>query len=188
MLKHRSLSSLLQAHREVLRKYVPYYAYNFLLFPALAGPMAGKVLLGNIAAEVMRDLYSAATIYCGHIGSDVKSFPAGTKAHGRGEFYAMQVEGSQNFEVPLPISILCGALDRQIEHHLFPRFPTNRLREVAPRIRKACEEHGVHYKTGSWGAVMKSTFKHLRDLGPEGKATRAKERVQGAPFAATATA
>lgn len=186
MLKDRSLSSILQAHRQVLRKYVPYYAYNFVLFPAIAGPMAGKVLLGNVAAEVVRDLYSAATIYCGHIGPDVKSFPAGTKAHNRGEFYAMQVEASQNFEVPLPISILCGALDRQIEHHLFPRFPTNRLREVAPDVRKACKEHGAQYNMGSWGKVLKSAFKHLRDLGPKGRATRAKEKAQAVPSAAAA--
>jgi fatty acid desaturase len=183
MLKDRSLSSILQAHHQVLRKYVPYYAYNFVLFPVLAGPMAGKVLLGNVAAEVMRDVYSAATIYCGHIGPDVKSYPAGTKAQSRGEFYAMEVEASQNFEVPLPFSILSGALDRHIEHHLFPRFPTNRLREVAPDVRKACEEHGVQYNTGSWGKVLKFAFKHLRNLGPKGRTTLAKEKVQAMPAA-----
>jgi fatty acid desaturase len=188
MLKDRSRSSIFQAHREALRKYIPYYAYNFVLFPALAGPMAGKVLVGNITAELIRDLYSAATIYCGHVGPDVESFPAGTKARSRGEFYVMQVEASQNFEVPLSISILCGALDRQIEHHLFPRFPTNRLREVAADVRKACEEHGVQYNTGSWGKVLKSAFQHLRDLGPNGKTTQARERAQSESFPAAARA
>ena len=45
----------------------------------------------------------------------------------------MQVEATNNFEVSRPISILCGGLDQQIEHHLFPRLPPNRLRADRPR-------------------------------------------------------
>ena len=48
---------------------------------------------------------------------------------------AMQVEAANDFEVSLPISILCGGLDRQIEHHLFPTLAPPRLREIAPRVR-----------------------------------------------------
>jgi fatty acid desaturase len=47
----------------------------------------------------------------------------------------MQVEASSNFEVSLPVSILCGALDKQIEHHLFPTLPPQRLRQIAPEVR-----------------------------------------------------
>ena len=72
--------------------------------------MAPKVLLGNILAEVARDLYSAATIYCGHVGDDVASWPEGTRPRGRGEWYAMQIAATHNFEVPTPISILIGHL------------------------------------------------------------------------------
>ena len=102
---------------------MPYYLYNFVLFPVLAGPLFWKVLLGNVLAEVMRDVYSACTIFCGHVGHDVKSYPPGTRAHGRGQWYAMQVEATNNFEVSRPVSVLCGGLDRQIEHHLFPALP-----------------------------------------------------------------
>jgi linoleoyl-CoA desaturase len=165
VLEDRSWKSVKEAHKKALRKYVPYYLKNYVFFPLLAGPMFWKVLLGNWMAETMRDLYSAATIYCGHVGDDVASYPEGTKAKGRGEWYAMQVEATNNFEVSRPISVLCGGLDLQIEHHLFPRLPPNRLREIAPRVRAACEAHGVRYKTASWGATLKKALAHVRALG-----------------------
>jgi fatty acid desaturase len=161
----RSWKSVKEAHWKALRKYVPYYLKNYVFFPLLAGPMFWKVLLGNWMAETMRDLYSAATIYCGHVGGDVAAFPEGTRAHGRGEWYAMQCEATNNFEVSLPVSILCGGLDRQIEHHLFPRLPPNRLREIAPEVRAACEAHGVPYRTASWGATLRKALGYVRQLG-----------------------
>lgn len=174
-LKDRSRKSVRAAWRKAMRKYVPYYAKNFVFYPALAGPFFWKVLLGNWMAETMRDLYSAATIYCGHVGEDVADYPAGTRAHGRGEWYRMQIEATNNFEVPLPVSMLCGALDRQIEHHLFPRFPTNRLREVAPEIRRICREHGVEYRTDSWGRTLGSVLRRLTRLSFPSKARAAVE-------------
>ena len=84
VVKERSPEVLRTAWRKSLRKYVPYYLKNYVLFPALAGPFFWKVLLGNVLAEVMRDVYSAATIVCGHVGDDVKSWPPGTQAASRG--------------------------------------------------------------------------------------------------------
>jgi len=165
ILPDRGWKSIKEAHRKALRKWAPYYLKNYVFFPLLAGPLFWKVLLGNWMAETMRDLYSAATIYCGHVGEDVKAYDEGTRAHGRGEWYAMQVEATNNFEVSLPVSILCGGLDRQIEHHLFPRLPPNRLREIAPEVRAVCEDHGVTYRTASWGSTLKKALRHIHALG-----------------------
>jgi linoleoyl-CoA desaturase len=51
--------------------------------------MFWKVLLGNWMAETLRDIYCAATIYCGHTGEEVADFPEGTRATGKGIWYAM---------------------------------------------------------------------------------------------------
>jgi linoleoyl-CoA desaturase len=150
-----------EAWRQALSKYVPYYVREFGVFPALAGPLFWKVLLGNWMSELLRDLYSAATIYCGHIGEDVADYAPGTRAHGRADWYRMQVASANDFEVPLPVSMLCGALDRQIEHHLFPRFPPNRLREIAPEVRAACVEAGIEYRTGGWGETLGTVLRRL---------------------------
>ncbi len=75
------------------------------------------------------------------------------------------MEATNDFEVSRPLSILCGGLDRQIEHHLFPRLPPERLREVAPQVRAACEAHGVAYKTDTWGRTLAKALRHVRALG-----------------------
>ncbi len=168
VLPDRSPENVKKAWRKTLRKYVPYYLKNYVFFPALAGPMFWKVLLGNWLAETMRDLYSAATIFCGHVGPEVKSWPEGTRPRSRGEWYAMQIEATNDFDVPRPISILCGGLDLQIEHHLFPQLAPERLREVAPEVRAICERYGVPYRKASWGQTLRAALGHVARLSREG--------------------
>jgi linoleoyl-CoA desaturase len=172
VLPDRSRASVRAAFRRALRKYLPYYAKEFVFFPALAGPFFWKVLLGNWLAEVMRDVYSAATIYCGHVGGETRSYPVGKKAQSRGQWYAMQVEASNDFEVPYPISVLCGGLDRQIEHHLFPTLPPQRLREIAPQVRAICLRNGVQYRSASWPKTLLEALAHVARLSRAGGTRR----------------
>jgi linoleoyl-CoA desaturase len=155
--------------RVAMRKYVPYYAREALLYPALSlvllGPWAAlRMAAGNFLAERMRDLYSAATIFCGHVGERTAHFAPGTRPRSKGERQAMQVEAANNFQVPRIVSIFCGALDLQIEHHLFPTLPTERLREVAPAVRAACEAHGVEYRQASWPRTLANAIRHVARL------------------------
>jgi NADPH-dependent stearoyl-CoA 9-desaturase len=162
-LADRKPATVLKAHRTFLSKNARYYGREFVLFPLLAGPFFLKTLLGNLLSEVGRDLYAAATIYCGHVGAS--DYPEGTPSPSeRGRWYAMQVEGARDFDVPPAISILCGALDKQIEHHLFPRLPPNRLREIAPRVKALCAQYGVQYRASSWPDTLRDVFKELRKL------------------------
>ncbi len=163
-LPDRSKASKRRAFRRAFRKYGPYYFVEYVLFPALAGPMFWKVLLGNWLAETLRDIYSAATIFCGHVGEHVASYPVGTKANNRGEWYAMQIEATNNYEVGPIRSVLCGGLDRQIEHHLFPRLSPQRLREVAPKVEALCKQHGVRYQTDTWGRTLAGALRWIGKL------------------------
>jgi NADPH-dependent stearoyl-CoA 9-desaturase len=148
--------------RRAARKAIPYYAREYVLFPALAGPFWWKVLLGNFLSELARDVYSAAALYTGHDGHDVAYFPPGTRARDRAEWYRMQVEATNNFEVGRLRSILCGALELHIEHHLFPKLPPNRLRQIAPEVKRACAAFGMPYKTDSWARTLRKVFRQLR--------------------------
>lgn len=167
-LPDRSPASVRDAWWKALRKYVPYYAVNYVLFPALAGPMFWKVLLGNWLAEVMRDINCAAMIICSHVGPAVAIYPIGTKPSSRGHWYAMQVEATNDFEVSLPISVLCGGVDLQIEHHLFPTLPPQRLREIAPEVREICVRYGVAYHTDTWGRTLRRALAWVGELGRRG--------------------
>ena len=161
-LRDRSWASIWGAHREALSKFARYYAREYVFFPLLAGPFFWKTALGNFLSELGRDVYAAATIYCGHVGA--ADYPDATRAKGRARWYVMQAEGARDIQVPLPISILCGALDLQIEHHLFPRLPPNRLRQIAPRVRELCEAHGVRYRADTWRRSLSEVLGVLRTL------------------------
>ena len=113
-------------------------------------------------SELGRDLFAAAIIYCGHVGAD--DFPAGTEPPTRADWYALQARAARDVEVPEWVSILCGGLDLQIEHHLFPRLPPNRLRQIAPRVREICAEHGVKYQSDSWPRTLRSVVSELYRL------------------------
>ena len=86
------------------------------------------------------------------------------------------VEATNNFEVSRPISMLCGGLDRQIEHHLFPKLAPERLRQIAPEVRAVCEKFGVKYRTASWGKTLKGAFAHIAKLSAGGGGARAVAR------------
>ena len=139
-----------------------HYAREYVFFPLLGGPLAPKVFLGNLLSEVLRDVWAAAIIYCGHVGA--RDYPPGTEPPTRAHWYAMQVEGGRDCDVPAWVSILCGALDKQIEHHLFPRLPPNRLRQIAPRVRAMCAEHGIEHRNASWRHTLASVLRELRRL------------------------
>lgn len=164
VLPNKKAKTVAVALRKTMRKMIPYSVYNFVLWPALAGPLWWKVLGGNLTADMLRNLYSAATIFAGHFGDDLNYYDKDFKTRGRGEWYKAQVEAAHNYEVPLPISILCGGLDTQIEHHLFPKLPPNRLREIQPRVQEICERYGADYNRGKWGQTLKLTVKRLAKM------------------------
>ena len=179
VLKDGGLGAFKTAHRRFLRKAVPYYARELVLFPALSGPFFLKTLAGNVLSEMLRDVFAGAVIYCGHVGAT--DHPSDARAGSRAAFYVMQAEAAYNIDVPPLISFLCGGLDLQIEHHLFPRVPPNRLREIAPRVRAICEQHGVRYRSKRWPARLKEVVTTLAQLGrDEGPRERAERRASAA--------
>jgi linoleoyl-CoA desaturase len=181
VLADRSWRTKARAHWRFLRKTLPYLAENYLLYPALAGPFFGKVLFGNLLADTMRNAFSAVAIYCGHIGEDVADFPRGFTVNGRAEWYLMQIEATSNFEVHPWLTTLVGALDRQIEHHLFPKLPPNRLREMAPEVRALCEKYAVPYRTAVWSRRVAQVLRRVVRLSKRPAATPQQSPVEAVP-------
>ncbi|HSA58578.1 MAG TPA: fatty acid desaturase [bacterium] len=161
VLPDKKITTLLKAFKQTAKKMIPYSLYEFGFWPMLAGPLWWKVLAGNLTAETMRNVYTCATIYAGHFGDDLTYFDKDFKAKGRGEWYKAQIEAAHNYDVPVPVSVLCGALDYQIEHHLFPKLPPNRLREVGPKIQKICKKYGIRYHRSDWGKTLKESLKRI---------------------------
>ena len=68
------------------------------------------------------------------------------------------VETSKNFVLHGVWRVLCGGLDRHIEHHLYPNLPPNRLHALSPEIRELCGAERVAYSEYSsfWASLWDS--------------------------------
>jgi linoleoyl-CoA desaturase len=137
--------------RPFLRKAGRQLFKDYVLFPALAFWQWPRVLLGNLLANLIRNLWTNAIIFCGHFTQDVQTYTAREVAtETRGQWYLRQIQGSSNLEGSRLFHLLTGHLSHQIEHHLFPDLPAPRYAEIAPQVRAICARHGVHYNTGGF--------------------------------------
>jgi fatty acid desaturase len=128
--------------RQVLRDYV--------LWPLLAGPFFLPVLLGNVVANVLRNLWTYIVIFCGHFTADAETFPReSVRNESRGQWYLRQLRGSSNLTGGRLMNLMTGNLSHQIEHHFFPDIPANRYAAMAVEVRAICARFGQHYNTGS---------------------------------------
>ena len=122
---------------------------DYVAFPLLAGPAALSVFTGNMAANLIRNLWAFAIIYCGHFTEDAEVFPESVlENETRAEWYLRQIKGSSNITGGPLFDILSGNLSHQIEHHLFPDLPGRRYAEIAVEVQALCAKYGQHYNTG----------------------------------------
>lgn len=56
------------------------------------------------------------------------------------------------------LNYMCGGMQYQVEHHMFPRIPLYRLAYVKPIVEKYCIEHGLTYNQESLLGVMKRNY------------------------------
>ena len=124
---------------------------DYILFPALAGPMFLWVLAGNFIANIIRNLWTSTVIFCGHFTEDVHTFKMSEcKDESRGQWYYRQILGSSNFTGPRWFHILTGHLSCQVEHHLFPDVPSRHYLDMADEVQDICKRHNIPYNTGSF--------------------------------------
>jgi fatty acid desaturase len=170
---------LVKAGRQVLKDYVA--------FPALTSLSPGarftSTLKANAVANVIRNVWSNAVIFCGHFPDGAEKF---TKTdmigESKGQWYLRQMLGSANFNAGPALRFMSGNLCLQIEHHLYPDLPSNRLAEISVRVREICEKYDLPYTTGpfllqyakTWRTLAKLSLpdKFLRDTADNAPETR----------------
>lgn len=76
-----------------------------------------------------------------------------------------QVLTSRNVRGGLFTDWFMGALNYQIEHHLFPSMPRCSLRRVRPLVREHCAEVGVPYVETGLVASYRQALGHMREVG-----------------------
>jgi len=122
---------------------------DYVAFPLLAGPFAPFVFTGNLTANLIRNVWSYAIIFCGHFPEGVQEFSIEETANeSRGQWYFRQLLGSANLTGGKLFHIMSGNLSFQIEHHLFPDIPAHRHAELAEEVQEICERYGLPYNKG----------------------------------------
>lgn len=124
-------------------------AKDYIVHPALTGPMFPMTLAGNVTANLVRNVWAFSVIFCGHFPTGAQVFTQEeTAEETRGEWYVRQMLGSANISGSPLMHMMTGNLSHQIEHHLFPDLPAHRYPEIADEVRAICTEHGLPYTTG----------------------------------------
>jgi fatty acid desaturase len=75
----------------------------------------------------------------------------------RDNYLMLQTSTAVNFETGPIGRLLCGGVDYQIEHHLFPWISPRHYPALSPMLREFCDKHGYPYRSQGWGiAILKS--------------------------------
>ncbi|BBZ74619.1 NADPH-dependent stearoyl-CoA 9-desaturase [Mycobacterium paraseoulense] len=177
----------LQQAREFSAKAGRQVVKDYIAFPALTSlsPAATykSTLKANAVANVIRNIWANAVIFCGHFPDGADKFTkTDMTGETRGQWYLRQMLGSANFAAGPAMRFMSGNLCHQIEHHLYPDLPSNRLHEVSIRVRQICDKYDLPYTTGSflmqygkaWRTIAKLSLpdRHLRDTADDAPETR----------------
>ncbi len=108
-----------------------------------------RTLTADVAANIIRNVWSYAIIFCGHFPDQTYTFTQEeTDGETRGGWYVRQLTGAANIDGGPMFHVISGNLGYQVEHHLFPDMPSTRYGEIAPQVRALCERYGLPYNSG----------------------------------------
>jgi fatty acid desaturase len=181
-----------KARKQIVKDYVAWPAISAVASGAVAGAVAWyrdgekagreaaidaarkaftRTAAADVAANMIRNLWAHAIIFCGHFPDQTYTFSQEeVEDESRGAWYVRQLVGAANIEGRPFFHVASGNLGYQVEHHLFPDMPSTRYAEIAPRVKAICEEYELPYNTGpffkQWGMVNRTI---LRLAFPGGK-------------------
>ena len=141
---------------EVLLMLAHYAAYVSVLFSVLE-PVQAVVFIA-----VHRGLYGVFMVSV--FAPNHKAMPM-LKQDSQIDFLRRQVLTSRNVRSHPVTDFWYGGLNYQIEHHLFPGMPRNKLREAQPIVREFCREHDIGYHETSVLRSYREILEHLHAVG-----------------------
>ena len=163
---------------------------DYVAFPALTSRSPGatykSTATANVMANVIRNVWSNAVIFCGHFPDGAEKFTKrDLEGETKGQWYLRQMLGSSNIDAGPVMAFMTGNLSYQIEHHLYPDLPSNRLAEISVRVRQVCDKYDLPYTTGSllvqyakaWRTIAKLSVpnRYLSDSADDAPETRSEK-------------
>jgi fatty acid desaturase len=146
--KYQRLESIL-----MLAHFVCYFAFVFVFVGFLPG------LLFILIHQALTGLYLGSIFAPNH-----KGMPMVEKESDM-TFFHRQVLTSRNIYAHPVTDFVYGGLNYQIEHHLFPGMPRNKLKAAQPIVRTFCEEHLVSYHETTAPQSLAEILSYLHAIG-----------------------
>jgi fatty acid desaturase len=144
--------------------------YGSLLFALLP---VEEALLFILVHQCLFGFYMGSVFAPNH-----KGMPIQTETRSL-SFFDRQIRSSRNIR-PSPLGdFWLGGLSYQIEHHLFPSIPRNKLKEARVITRHYCLEHSIpYYETSVWRAYAEVLWFLHRVVAPLRDTRQVREEVQ----------
>jgi linoleoyl-CoA desaturase len=163
-----------KARRQVVKDYV--------LWPVLSGPSFLTTLAANATANVVRNVWAYAIIFCGHFPDQTYTFTREQyETESEGGRYVRQLLGAANIDGSPLFHVISGNLGYQVEHHLYPDMPSTRYGEIAPRVREICERYDLPYNTGPFHKQLAMVQRTILRLAFPGGKPRPKPAAYSGP-------
>ena len=142
-----------------------------------------RTLQANALANVIRNVWSYAIIFCGHFPDQTYTFTQeDTDNETRGGWYVRQLTGAANIDGGPLFHVMSGNLGYQVEHHLFPDMPSTRYGEIAPKVREICMRYGLPYNSGPFHQQLGMVQRTIVRLAFPGGKQRAKPGAYDGPL------
>lgn len=154
-LSHRSFANFLR-FVIYLPAIVVLFAGPFIFFPL------DKAIFVFLVVHITTGVYLASCFAPNHKG--MATFPPDAKV----SFLEQQVVTARNVSGGFLTDLFLVGLNHQIEHHLFPNCPRNKLALVRPYVHQACLEQGIDYCDVSFISTNRTLVHHLHDVSRTG--------------------
>ena len=178
--------------RAFLRKAGQQILKDYVLFPVLAGPSGPQALTATVTANIIRNVWTNAVIFCGHFPDGAEKFTmTDVETETQAEWYLRQMLGSANLDGGPAMNLMSGNLSFQIEHHMFPDLPSNRYSEISLEVRDLCDRYDLPYVSGplwkqylqSWRTIARLSLpdRYLRRTADDAAETRSEKMFGHGP-------
>jgi linoleoyl-CoA desaturase len=146
------------------------YYIVFIALPLYFLPITWwQFAIGFVAMHLVQGLTLALVFQLAHIVEGTHFPEPDTNGHVESAWAIHQMNTTANFARKSPVAFfICGGLNFQVEHHLFPKVCHIHYPEVSEIVKNTAEEYGVPYLESPtfWSAVT-SHYRMLQFFGSE---------------------
>ena len=147
-----------------------FYFFYILVIPFLVlGLPFWKILIGFLVLHVATSLALCTIFQLAHVMMETTHEIPDKDGNLKNTWAESQVKSSCNFSLDNKlITLYCGGLNFQIEHHLFPGICSIHYPKLQPIIKATIEKHGLPYNVHSnIFQAMGSHLEFLKHMGAE---------------------